>query len=376
MRSSNSRAVLGVLCALGALGLARETVAAQFDVRDVTVDLAAGVILIEGKALGPAPVATLDGQGLAVVSYEPETLITANVPPGISDGTYDLTVTDSFSGSAATLSVFIGAEGPTGKDPKGPAITSTVVSEPSERIFILGSNFGDPGAGDPTPLLQVGDTPTGVESFNPNLIVAYLPLSLEAGSYRLRVEAASGLGGFDMTIGAEGPVGPEGPHGSQGVQGLPGLRDRSDRRVPRETPARMRRTAWRARAPRPERALWRASRSVTRTPPRGSALSETTLPGSRTLPPEPPRFSATRQGAETPPPGMAHSSPTRRGPRAPPPELPRSSATRPGSRTQPPEPPRSAATRVGARTPSSVPTHSRATRPGTRTPPSGPGPSC
>lgn len=185
-------------------------------IASVEVDLVGGSLTIAGSGFGdPTPFVELDAIPLTVLSYVAETMVIAQLPPGVSEGTYDVTLTDT-QGVADQDTVTIGAPG----SEKGVVITSTEVDEPGERIFILGSGF--PGAADAPPLVTVGEFPVGVERFGPDLITAFLP-SVPPGTYRLAVDSDGKVGEFDMTIGAEGPVGPQGVQGEPGAQGLSGL---------------------------------------------------------------------------------------------------------------------------------------------------------
>jgi len=79
----------------------------------------ANQIIITGNGFSPAgtaPIVTLDGTRLVLVSFTDQSVL-ANMPTGLNAGSYRLGLTNS-SGQNPTITVTIGAVGPTG--PQGP----------------------------------------------------------------------------------------------------------------------------------------------------------------------------------------------------------------------------------------------------------------
>jgi Collagen triple helix repeat (20 copies) len=116
-----------------------------------------------------------------------------------------------------------------------PEIVRVDVDIPTRALIVEGHNFGNKTG---WTLLQgssgtiLAQLVTG--SWGDDVIVAFLPASLQPGTYRLTVvRAKNGKGNLDkadnaadeidFTWGAQGPAGPQGPVGPKGVAGLQGL---------------------------------------------------------------------------------------------------------------------------------------------------------
>ena len=101
-----------------------------------------------------------------------------------------------------------------------PVVNSATINYITNQITINGQNFS---AGIAPIVLFNGADLAPLVSFTNLKIVANLPLSTPAGTYRLRVTNSAGNAyEFDATFGAVGPQGPIGPQGPVGVTGPAG----------------------------------------------------------------------------------------------------------------------------------------------------------
>src|SRR3989442_4835233 len=96
-------------------------------------------------------------------------------------------------------------------------ITDATADFATHTLTVNGKNFGAD-----VPSVTLGTTPLTVLSVTTTRVVATLPASTPAGSYRLvvaRGPSTNQTGIFDLTIGTTGPQGPQGPKGPIGPPG-------------------------------------------------------------------------------------------------------------------------------------------------------------
>ncbi len=92
---------------------------------------------------------------------------------------------------------------------------------PMNTLTIMGTGLVTSDGAEP--VITIGLLPPlTVCDFAEDFVVAALPLTAEDGDYLLSVIMADGVGTFNLTIGAVGPVGPQGDEGVQGEQGIQG----------------------------------------------------------------------------------------------------------------------------------------------------------
>jgi hypothetical protein len=102
-----------------------------------------------------------------------------------------------------------------------PVITRAETNYDEMLLAIYGDGFGDK-----QPTVKLGDYTLEVQSWDQQVIVAYLPDVIGPGSYLLTVGGASKtvpiLGSLGYTFGADGPQGPKGDKGDTGPMGPTG----------------------------------------------------------------------------------------------------------------------------------------------------------
>jgi hypothetical protein len=104
-----------------------------------------------------------------------------------------------------------------GADPAPLRIQRVEIDETIDRIRIVGQNFGVD-----EPVVTLEANVLEVVTHEPTEIVANVPDSLAAGTYRLRVSTGHGSPASDIFIVAIGAQGPEGPQGEPGTPGAHG----------------------------------------------------------------------------------------------------------------------------------------------------------
>ncbi|HEY6488432.1 MAG: IPT/TIG domain-containing protein [Terracidiphilus sp.] len=124
----------------------------------------------------------------------------------------------------AVLAVALSAPCLLGAAASGPVVNSGTINYPKNQVTLVGSGF-KPATTAPT--VQLSNTALSLVLTTNNQIVAKLPGSVAAGTFRITVTASGGASTvFDLTYGTEGPqgvVGPAGPAGAQGVKGAQGV---------------------------------------------------------------------------------------------------------------------------------------------------------
>lgn len=169
-------------------------VRAAFDVRSVQPTWGANdrttTITVMGENFQPVPTLSLEGHALTNVVYLSSTAVTAQVPPGISPGYYELTVTNAkpCRRSVSVRAFFTVTRGAFWLSEVTPTI---VCDDERTAITITGGNFP------PEPIVHLNDTPLEITDVTTEVIDAIVPGLMPSGSYSLTV---SGDGPCDISM--------------------------------------------------------------------------------------------------------------------------------------------------------------------------------
>jgi hypothetical protein len=215
-------------------------VAATPVVNSGAINYSTNQITLTGTGFEPAktkPTVSFNGIALTVSTFS-NTQIVANLPAGLTPGTFDLTVTNS-QGLSVDFNVTYGATGPQG--PAGPAGAAgakgaTGPAGPAGATGATGATgprglTGAPGA--PGPAGANGTSFVFLDVYNPyatyaaNDIVTYngssyiaiLPNGPNPSGPTPDEDPSWGMMAAGGGVGATGPAGPQGPAGPTGPQG-------------------------------------------------------------------------------------------------------------------------------------------------------------
>lgn len=121
----------------------------------------------------------------------------------------------------AVLALALSASCLLGAAASGPVVNSGTINYPKNQVTLTGSGFEPENA---APTVEFDGAALGLVSTSNDQIVANLPASVAAGTFKITVRTKGGESAkFDMTYGAVGPQGPAGLVGPQGQQGPPGV---------------------------------------------------------------------------------------------------------------------------------------------------------
>jgi hypothetical protein len=181
-------------------------------IESASIDYSTNEITLRGTGFdlaGRAPAVSFNGTKLTLVSFAASTLI-ANLPAGISAGTYELVVTNSF-GVSALFDVTYGAVGPQGPagapGVQGPAGTQGAV--------------GPPGAAGPAGPSGVAGA-TGAAG-SQGVAGPVGPTGAMGATGNTGPAGAVGTTGATGSPGSQGVAGPVGPTGATGLPGAQGI---------------------------------------------------------------------------------------------------------------------------------------------------------